>query len=68
MVDPRRVVEVAGYTTDLWGEREWVSCRERSNVLVGTAEIYRQAFIDKGYLNLDDFQVFIDAGYLNLDD
>ena len=33
-------VEITGYTTGAWGDRDCAICRERRDVLVGTCEVF----------------------------
>jgi hypothetical protein len=54
-----RVVELSGLAMDSWGVPEWRRCIAAHDVMVGTPEVFRRAFVDLGAISPQDFVVVI---------
>jgi hypothetical protein len=42
------VAKVYADETDGWDEERWAKCMRENHILVGTAEIFRKNFLDRG--------------------
>ena len=59
VVKASRGKELPGYTAGDWREEEWRDCLEKHDVLVGTATIFKQTLIDKGFLRHEDLSLCV---------
>jgi ERCC4-related helicase/uncharacterized membrane protein YgcG len=53
------VAQLYGMEMDKWDEAKWALCTKSNRVLVGTAEIFRQALVDRGFLNVAQISLCI---------
>lgn len=58
-VDPRRVALVTAVTVGSWGPADWKKSLSQADVFVGTPELFRRAFLEKGYFSFDDFSLIV---------
>lgn len=56
---PTTVTELQGAQTDHLGCADWQDIVRSSDVLVGTAEVFRRALVDTKFLSLRDFSLLI---------
>jgi endoribonuclease Dicer len=53
------VAQLYGKDMDKWDEAKWALCTKSNRVLVDTAEIFRQALVDRGFLNVEQISLCI---------
>lgn len=53
------VALATGYTTGRWKKKEWTDCIENCKVIVATAEVFRRAVVERGYLRFSDFSLIV---------
>ena len=58
-VEACSVVELSGFEPSTWDETKWLSCKRDYNVLVGTAEIFRQSLVDTHFLSVSDISLCV---------
>lgn len=54
-----RVAELSGTEMEGWTRQMWSDCLRNNNVLVGTAEVFRRALVDSGFISVSDFSLVI---------
>ena len=53
------VVEMCGNELDSWDRLKWRKCISENHILVGTAEVFRLAFVDQGFITPSDFSLIV---------
>lgn len=54
-----RVTEMCGQEFGTWSRASWSKCLLNTDILVGTAEIFRFAFVDQGFIDPADFSLIV---------
>ena len=53
------VVELCGNELDSWDRLKWRKCISENHILVGTAEVFRSALVDQGFITPADFSLIV---------
>jgi ERCC4-related helicase len=56
---PVCVGELSGQITESWGMFEWTEAMQKYNVVVGTPEVFRIGFVDRGYIHPANFSLIV---------
>ena len=54
-----KVVELCGNELDSWDRMKWRKCIAENHIIVGTAEIFRLALVDQGFISPADFSLIV---------
>ena len=51
--------ELSGFELDSWDQSKWTETLKQNDILVGTPEVFRIAFIDKAFISPTEFSLIV---------